>query len=164
MLRAESIKLRAAGKEDCNDIFNWANDPDTRKASFSGSAINYKTHCKWFQESLKNRQRTIFIGLDKISTKIGVVRLDKVSKYTAEVSINIAPQMRGKGYAAKLIRLSCRSCPFGGISFFIALIKKQNNISIQAFKKAGFYQLFDYTNDLCLNVVVMVMLRKRARA
>lgn len=164
MLKTESIKLRVAAKEDCDDLFSWANDLETRKASFTSSKINYKSHCKWFQKSLKSRQRVIFIGLDKEDNKIGVVRFDKVSAYAAEVSVNIAPNMRGKGYAAQLIRSSCRFCSFAGIRFFIARIKKQHNISIKVFKKAGFCELFDYKNDLCLDIMVMIMMRKRARA
>ena len=42
------ITVREAVESDCEQIFEWANDDDTRAASFSSGLIDWDTHRNWF--------------------------------------------------------------------------------------------------------------------
>ena len=43
------IYLREATIEDRDLLYEWANDPETRRASFNTDRINYEEHCRWFE-------------------------------------------------------------------------------------------------------------------
>jgi len=150
------IFLRKAKGSDCEDIFRWRNDPITRIASFNSKTISYKVHKKWFNESLENSHRHIFIAQDSRGNKIGTVRVDEVNDNVAEININLAPRKRGKGYGSKVIELACRNnCLAGAVCLFIARVKKDNLPSVRAFKKAGFFELFNYRDVKACQIVVL---------
>lgn len=152
----DAIILRKAAEEDCEDIYKWRNDERTRRASFDSEYIFYEVHRDWLCKSLCNNERCLYIG-EKGKEKIGIVRLDKKNEQTVEFNINLAPQMRGKGYGSKMIELACdkfsKESDFRGI--IIARTKDSNVASIKAFKKAGFLDLFDYLDGRAGGVVVL---------
>jgi len=150
------IKIRKAKINDCKDVFNWRNDELTRKVSFSSDPVSYDDHLRWFNDSLSDPSRTIYIGENHNGNKIGVIRLDRRNKDVAEFNINIAPEMRGKGYGSRLIELACVSYSQEyGQCLFLARIKKDNLASFKTFKKAGFIELFEY-NDKDLGPITVL--------
>ena len=135
------MKIREANIDDSNDIFEWRNDPITRQMSFNSDVVTFSTHNKWFENSLYNKNRYLFIAEEE-GRKISVIRFDiKEEKSTAEISINFNPMERGKRFSSKVILKS--------ISYFniidnkriktiIAKIKKKNIASKRSFMKCGF--------------------------
>jgi RimJ/RimL family protein N-acetyltransferase/SAM-dependent methyltransferase len=132
-----TVTLRPAGPDDCRQIWLWRNDEDTRRASFDSSPVSLESHQRWYQESLRNRNRKIYVVVagDQPS---GVVRLD-LSGRQATVSINLAPEWRGRGIGPlaleRLVELA-----FGplGLDRLVASVKADNRASLAAFAKAGF--------------------------
>lgn len=128
------------------DLFYWRNDAETMAASFNTFPISLETHRKWFEESLADTNRTLYIGEDDGRQKIGVVRFDKLNPQAVEVNINLAPSMRGKSFGADMILEGCekytQESGFNGL--FLAKIKAGNIASVKTFKKAGFFDLFSY--------------------
>jgi len=150
------IILRKADWRDCDDLYRWRNDEETRKASFNSDPIPYDTHRKWFENSLKDPKRFMYVAEDEAGNKIGVVRLDRKNEQVAEFDINLAPEMRGKGYGALLIEEACRK--FSNESYcslFLARAKMDNLASIRVFKKDGFFGMFDYVDARWGGVVVL---------
>ena len=49
-----NVKLRTVKKEDVDILYEWANDPITRKNSFSEERIEYITHVNWFNSCMDN--------------------------------------------------------------------------------------------------------------
>ena len=91
-----SITIRHADNIDSRDVFEWRNDPISVEMSHKPNVVNWQDHSRWFKDSLKNSNRVILICEDVISKeKIGVVRFDIVDNEST-VSINLAPNMRGK--------------------------------------------------------------------
>ncbi len=152
----KEIKFRKVLAEDCDDVFRWLNDKETLNASFHSDPVPYETHKQWFAGSLKNPQRHIYLAEEKDGNKIGVVRLDRSNEQVAEFAINLAPEMRGKGYGAELIQVACRRfvSDIGGC-FFLARIKKSNPASIKVFKKAGFFEIFNYSDAKWGSVIAL---------
>lgn len=143
-------RLRKIKKEDCIDLYYWRNDIVTRRSCFNSKIISYRTHREWFKNSLANRQRYLYIVEDSKRGKIGVLRVDRLSPHVAEISINLAPNMRGKGYGAKLLQQMCRKFIHGNQKImFLARIKKENLASLRVFKKAGFNEVFTYRDAIC---------------
>ena len=90
----KNIKIRNAINKDIKDIFLWRNDKNTRKNSFNKNFIEFEEHKKWYLESLRDKKKIIYIGLNK-EKKIGMTRFDYIQNNTFEVSINLNPKFRG---------------------------------------------------------------------
>lgn len=138
------IHIRFAEKSDLMDVFDWRNEPETRKASFNTNEVDLDTHKEWFEKSLKNKNRTLFIALNENYEKIGQIRFDKKQNF-AELYIAITQNKRGKGYGTNLISKACNLyLDNSDAEFLIANIKTNNSASLGAFRKAGFV---DYKNN-----------------
>ncbi len=150
-------KLRKIKKEDCIDLYRWRNDVDTRRSCFNSKLVSYKSHLKWFRDSLNNRQRYLYIVEDSEKGKIGVLRVDKLSPHIAEISINLAPHMRRKGYGARLLRQMCSKFNRSKQKIlFLARIKKENLASLGVFKRAGFNEVFTYRDAVCGSDILLM--------
>jgi RimJ/RimL family protein N-acetyltransferase len=109
--------------DDTVRLWQWANDAETRAYSFGVEPIGWWRHLRW----LMSAEQDIRIAeIDGVS--VGTARINQNN----EVSITIAPEHRGKGYAAQIISGLPTS---GGL---IAKIKPDNERSLRAFTKAGF--------------------------
>ncbi|MBI4644486.1 MAG: UDP-2,4-diacetamido-2,4,6-trideoxy-beta-L-altropyranose hydrolase, partial [Deltaproteobacteria bacterium] len=62
-LGLETITLRAAVKDDCRMLWEWANDPEVRKNSFSSDPIPWEQHVSWFESKLRDPGYLFFIVL-----------------------------------------------------------------------------------------------------
>jgi len=142
------IFFRFADEQDLEDLFEWRNQPSTRKYSFQTDEITIDQHKAWFERSLKNPKRNIFIALTEKNEKIGQVRFDR-DGLEAEVSIGLAERFMGKGYGTQMLTEACELY-FNNyeVDIIIAKIKKENSASVRAFEKSGFSHHSDHESYL----------------
>jgi CMP-N-acetylneuraminic acid synthetase/RimJ/RimL family protein N-acetyltransferase len=131
------VALRPATAGDSAAIWRWRNDPETRRASFDEAPVPRETHRRWFADSLARPARRIFVvrvdGADA-----GMVRLD-LAGTDATVSINIAPERRGRGVGtAALAAAAAEAFTRLGARRLVAHVKADNAPSRRAFERAGF--------------------------
>ena len=132
------ISVREAVESDCRQIYEWANDADTRAASFNPDLIDWDTHCNWFSERLCSPDCLLLICRDDNGNSLGHVRFDLAGDETI-MSINLDPNMRGRGLAVFIIiRTVAELFRRYDISRVSAFIKPQNLRSAKAFERAGF--------------------------
>lgn len=131
------ITFRFATLLDCDTLYAWANDEDTRKNSFQSQVISYDEHVAWFRKKLSEDQTKIFIFSEN-KQDIGVVRIEKKCGEHV-ISISIDKQFRGKKLATPMITIAsdyyfkqvlCNS--------IYAFVKKDNHASYKSFVTAGF--------------------------
>jgi RimJ/RimL family protein N-acetyltransferase len=144
------LTFRYASWNDCEIIWKWRNDETTRKNSFNSKFIGFEEHQEWFKKKLEDEKtKVIIIELDRRA--IGVVRFDmNFDDDSAEISINLAPEERGKNYGTIAIMELSNFVLENYVAKVVAKIKYTNRASIKAFSNAGFKETF---NDG--NVVVM---------
>lgn len=134
---------------DCDDVYGWENDAETRRMSFSQDAIPYAEHRRWFEEALRDPRRVFLIGEEE-GLKVGVIRFDFFDESLPHANVTVAPAARGHGVATRLIRqgtaLICRSRRVSGV---IAEIRRENAASLRAFQKAE-YQLVGERGDILI--------------
>lgn len=132
------MKLREATYNDWKILLDWRNDSLTRNNSFSQDEISEQTHKLWFNDSLLNPYRKIYI-LEDNSSLIGSIRSDNflINEYT--LSWNIDSNQRGKGYGNIILELFLKD----KIGKFIAEIKPENRASIKMVEKNGFIKITD---------------------
>ena len=127
-------------------IWEWRNDPITRKMFINGEKVSWEEHSSWYKKVLLDNCRKLYIG-EESGIPIGVVRFDKDynKKYTYEVSINISPTSRRKGFGKKLLTNGIRRLlrEVENCKFIRAEVKKDNESSNKLFMSYGFIFIED---------------------
>lgn len=137
-LRGCDLDLTAATESDCRLVWQWANEPSTRAASFQSNIISWDEHVAWFNAQLHNSNSRLWIARNRAGKPIGQVRFLLDGK-DATISIGIDAQERGHGYGQELITLgSDKIARETNVNKVHAYIKPENKASVEAFKKAGF--------------------------
>lgn len=136
--RDYGLRLRPVRQEDCRLLWEWANDPVVRAASFSSKLIPWEEHVRWFRTKLCCPSCYYYIFLSEEGVPVGQVRFD-ISGDEAESNVSIASNLRGHGYGADSIRIaSKRLFQETAVSRIYAHIKPSSNASICAFRRAGY--------------------------
>jgi RimJ/RimL family protein N-acetyltransferase len=133
------LSLRRAVDGDCAVLFEWANDPLTRANSFTPGIISWQTHCEWFTNLLRDPDRWLYLVTTPGDTRIGQARFERCGEREAEVSLSLAVEWRGRGIAARVIRLATeRAMGDAGFETVHAYVKPANDASRRAFVRAGY--------------------------
>ena len=132
------FSLRPAREDDCRQLFEWANDPVIRNASFHSEAIGWEEHQTWFESRQADEKCLLWIIEDQEGRAAGQLRFD-ISGKKAVISISLSDSARNKGLGSKVIKAACRFI-FNNypISQVKALVKEKNRLSVRCFEKAGF--------------------------
>ena len=132
------ISLRPARAEDCRLVWEWANDPIARSASFSSGLIPWERHSEWFNAQISDPNTILFIAENDKSIPLGQIRYH-ISAGEAVLSINLKPEVRGRGFGSRLIRLASKKVfENHPVDFIRAYVKPDNAASSRVFMKAGF--------------------------
>ena len=138
-----SVLVRHAALSDSVDILTWRNDAVTRKMSRNSEPVSAIQHEQWFENAIKSEQKFVLICEDHSdrNSKLGMIRFDLYdSSDEAEVSINLNPEFRGRGFA--------KICLSSGMDYFrsqcpqitkiYAEVRLENNVSLHLFESLGF--------------------------
>lgn len=131
------LVLRAAAADDAELLLRWRNDPLTRANSRNKGEVSADEHRAWLQASLTNPHRRLMVA-EQAGRPVGQVRLDKEGA-TAEVSVTVAPEARGAGLAAWMLRGAESVGRELGVTTLTAQIHPTNAASLKAFRRAGYY-------------------------
>lgn len=130
-----NVTLRIAVKEDCQLLFDWANDSDVRNNAFNSAKISWDNHLNWFLDQLTHSDTQIFI-LERKGKSIGQIRFDREDDYW-KIDYSIDRAYRGMGMGSKIIKLGVEKIE-GRIK---AWVKKENKVSCIVFEKLGFNKM-----------------------
>ena len=145
-----TMKITEADFVDCKDIFEWRIDPLSRTMSQDTKFISYEEHLKWFNDSLFNRQRKLYIGMIR-HAKVGICRFDHdVVTNSVAVSINLNPEARGKKLSYELLKCAISKYREINSADLKATIRIENQISIKIFSRLGFEEIDRTTKFLFL--------------
>lgn len=136
----KEIIFRSANIGDCKIYFDWVNDSEVRKNSFSSDIITWENHKRWFQEKIVKPQNRFYIFQNEVSQSIGQVRIEReLDENIAVISLSIGSKFRGLGFASTMLKMGLNSYvkEFPPIDID-AYIKVENKSSQIIFEKAGF--------------------------
>ena len=132
-------RLRSALPSDARRLWRWANDPESRRASFTPGRIPWPDHLKWFGEKLASDTVRIYLGVGPGSRPVGQVRFEVDRPGRAVVSIVVAPAARRKGIAKVLLAEGIpRAARDLGLRTIHAYVKEDNLPSLALFRASGF--------------------------
>ena len=135
----QRITVLRATENDSKDIWEWRNDELTKQMSITTDSVSWETHSSWYEKSLVNPNRYLYLGVLNDNEKIGMCRFDvEVNTNIAEVSINLNPQHRNKKLSSQLLSQAIAKFCEERNTDLSATIKKTNVGSIKCFTKSGF--------------------------
>jgi RimJ/RimL family protein N-acetyltransferase len=135
----QSIRVLRATENDSKDLWEWRNDELTKQMSRTTDSVSWETHSSWYEKSLVNPNRYLYVGFLNDNEKIGTCRFDlEVNSIEAEVSINLNPQHRGKKLSSQLLSQAIAKFCEERNTDLTATIKKTNIGNIKCFTKCGF--------------------------
>ncbi len=138
------LELVRRTEADGQLVMEWRNNPDTLKASLGQEPKVWETFWPEFSEeyfstlylpplfALFDGKRVAFIRFRPMGDP------DHVIRRGVEISLNIAPEFRGKKLAVPILKAALEFLAEQGVDDCFALIKSDNKASQKAFVKAGF--------------------------
>ena len=138
MMDRPKITLRRACRDDSADLLAWRNDPDTRVNSRNTAEIAQASHESWLDKALNDANRRIWI-VERDGRKIGTVSAVRTASAEVELSITVAPEMRGRGESGGMIRSAVLESMTEWPDVVIrAVVRVENAASRRAFERCGF--------------------------
>ena len=147
------IRLRAASptnEDDARLLLDWRNEEGSRKASFRAELISWPDHWAWYQRRISAGASRIFLALEA-GRPVGMIRFDVLGDLPSvsslgtaphanlELSIVVAPVLRGRGYGLRMLNASVELLATDGRPVTLwARIRKDNLGSLALFARAGY--------------------------
>ncbi|MFE6734214.1 GNAT family N-acetyltransferase [Microbacterium sp. NPDC057741] len=137
VMAGEDLEVRRATMADATLLFEWRNDPDTRRMSRSTGIVAWEDHLVWFSSVLSDPTRELFV-VESEGQPVGTVRWDRRSGIDWEASISLAPSSRGKGMSHRVLAAGERGIRSAEARRLIAGINQENLPSRRLFARAGY--------------------------
>jgi RimJ/RimL family protein N-acetyltransferase len=133
------MRIRKANLLDKKEIWEWWNDPVTRQMMKQNNYVSWEEHTIWYENIMVGADKILLIAETNID-KIGVIRFDLKNNSIYEVSINLNPNFRKKGYGSKVLKLAIKFLKDKNIMItkLFAVYKKMNIASKKIFFKSNF--------------------------
>jgi len=137
---SKSLMLRNARFNDCEILYQWANNPIIRNNSFNKENINYDDHKNWLIEKLEDHNCLFYI-LSIKGIPVGSIRFDIDNHHEATINYLIDPRHQKKGYGKKILKLGIeKAAEEYDIYSFIGFVKKDNIASNKIFEWLKFHR------------------------
>lgn len=145
-MRDYALIVRPVTVADARLLYDWANEPGVREASFHTRPIGWEEHISWFQGKLNDPTCRIYVGENLLGIPVGMIRLDEHTPTELVVSISVDSRQRGRGIGGRMLDLAMRVTESERlVSKYIALVKPSNHDSRLMFEKRG-YQFMHIIN------------------
>lgn len=104
--------------------------------------VSIESRVNWFNEH-EPAKRPLWMVIDKNDNVVGWVSFQSfygrpAYRFTAEISIYLDKEMRGKGYGKEILEYAINKCPQLEIKTLLGYIFGHNEPSLKLFKKLGF--------------------------
>lgn len=140
--------LRPAECEDCELLWQWANENEVRQNSFNTELIPLEKHKIWLKRVLADDNVRLYI-LQENNEPVGQVRLVYIGKW--QISYSIAAPFRGQGYGRVILQLAENALiETGHVGDELFAEVKDNNIASQRiFMRLGYAEKRSERSNAC---------------
>ena len=143
------LHVRPATEDDAQVLLDWRNDPEARSRSRSSDVIDLEGHLAWLRGTLASTDRHLLVVETAEGTPVATTRYDRLARDHGddgdggdrwEVSISVAPGMRGRGLGGATLRASDEwlrgAEPEAGA--VVAHVRPDNTSSRRLFLRSGY--------------------------
>ena len=144
---SREVALRRAQDEDIRDVWVWRNDFTTRCQSQSSAPVLWPDHEAWWRITLEATDAHLLVA-ELAGAPVAALRFDRVGDAEFEVSINLAPKVRGSGLGGEILAKACSDFrDLKGPVTLIATIHRKNPASRSIFERLGFVRAEGLSNS-----------------
>lgn len=139
------LSLREVQPDDCDLIYEWSQDPLTRKMSIRPEPFSIEDHRRWFAAELAEHASgdvRWYMLEEAARVPLAWAKYERVDGGT-EVSVVVAPRVRGMRFGASVLGRSEHHAQKVMPYPLIALIRPENAASIRTFKNSGYVYVKD---------------------
>ncbi len=147
-----SLYLRKANERDRKQLFDWANEPETRANSFHQEKISWEEHSGWYDRMMQAEDVLLYIAMDFMKP-VGQVRLN-IEDDAGRISYSVDEECRGDHMGQKMLALLEKEAA-GKVARLVAEVKPDNLASRRNFEKLG-YELYGKQDDSHQEKVIYV--------
>ena len=113
------------------ELLRLANEERVRKFSIQKDRIDRASHERWFKDSMKSKDRIIWIIQDKQGLILGQIRFDRNNENKRiEIDISIDKSVRGHGIASQAIKEGLKRIKMNGAQDSQCVPKYSSKISV----------------------------------
>jgi RimJ/RimL family protein N-acetyltransferase len=134
----DAVTARPATEDDAELLFGWRNDETTRWASRSGDVVAWDDHVAWLRRTLTDDGRVLLIV--EAGEPIGTVRWDRLDDGAWELSITLAPAVRGRGAGRAVLLAGEAALGWRAPRRLVAVVRKDNVVAQRLFRSVGYEQ------------------------
>lgn len=132
------LQVRDVTLDDSDLLLSWRNDAVVRQASRSTDVLSRGAYVSWLESRISSPDSCLYLVLDMQNEPLAQVRFDCVGT-RAEVSIFLAPAIRGQGRGLVILRAAqARFLESQHGMEFCAFVKSDNAASHSLFRRAGY--------------------------
>jgi RimJ/RimL family protein N-acetyltransferase len=133
------LTLRPATAADAPLLREWRNEPATRAASRNTGEVGEAEHVAWLESAMADPDWRLFVA-ERDERPVGQVRFYR-SGDTWEISVSLAPELRGGGLGAAVIDAGVERLRADGAEGTVeAWVRTGNQPSLRAFENGGFVE------------------------
>jgi UDP-2,4-diacetamido-2,4,6-trideoxy-beta-L-altropyranose hydrolase len=129
-----NLHLRCATMKDAEALWLWRNDPIAGAQSRHTEPIGWDSHVSWLLSALSSEARKIMVA-EEDGAPVGVVAVRALDASASEISINVAPERRGRGAGQTMLRKFCADLQGQDLH---ATVRAGNAASRRLFESCGF--------------------------
>lgn len=133
----EVLTVRLGRASDWEAIWRWRCDPATRAMSRRTQELPPEVVRAEIEAAVADEDKQLVIG-EHDGSPFGVVKFDRREDDRWEVSINLAPEARGKGLARRTLELAIGLVFPESVPTLTAEIRPENVVSRRLFETLGF--------------------------
>lgn len=133
-----TLTARHATVDDGRLLWEWANDPIVRAASFTHDRIPWDAHVAWLDARVAAAAPTYVIE-NEARQPVGQVRFDARPDGAMEVGLSLGAAFRGRRLSRPALVAACRALrQERGPVTVVAHVRPDNAASLATFRSAGF--------------------------
>jgi RimJ/RimL family protein N-acetyltransferase len=103
------LTLRSATADDALPLLDWQRHVETRRYARDPTVASETEHLAWFARKLESPDCLFFVATDG-DNRVASLRLDRLGEEW-ELSIVVAPELRGRGIGKQVLRLLMAHAP-----------------------------------------------------
>ncbi|MDF2379961.1 UDP-2,4-diacetamido-2,4,6-trideoxy-beta-L-altropyranose hydrolase [Nostoc ellipsosporum NOK] len=133
-----SVDIRRAKEDDAERIYNWINDPEVRKQSYSAAPVAWEDHLQWFTAKLQQDTCYMYL-LHAGDDYAGQIRFD-IKNNEATISYLVSASWRGRGMGTIVLKKGIRQLlrEDARVTQITGFVKETNPASCSAFENLNF--------------------------
>ena len=144
MLQTQTLSIERCQHLEAHakQIMAWRNDPDTLKACFHTKPKTWPEFWDEYRNEYLNIEGIVPLFILQQQQRIALLRFRQIDQTSVDISINIAPEYRGKGFGSEIVTLGIKHLRSNtGVETILAEIKSEHTASKKIFLKSGFCYL-----------------------